>query len=106
IYACFCFSDISIIDVSDISRPRTFGRHEYDPPHAEPTHTFLKVPFSIGGKSIAVSTEEERPKRGGVTGRPHAPLRTWDVSDPSAPRILCPYQLDEQPQPYHGDHVR
>jgi hypothetical protein len=105
-YAGCWFSGISIIDVSDISRPRTLGRHEYDPPHAEPTHTFLKVPFAINGRSIAVSTEEERPKRGADTGRPHAPLRTWDVTDPARPTILCTYQLDEQSQPYHGDDVR
>ena len=93
-------------DVSDIAHPRTLGHHEYDPPHAEPTHTFLKVPFQIGGRSIAVSTEEERPKRGPDVGRPHAPLRTWDVTDPAKPTILCTYQLDETAQPYHGDNVR
>jgi hypothetical protein len=105
-YAGCWFSGISIIDVSDIARPRTLARHEYDPPCAEPTHTFLKVPFPIRGKAIAVSTEEERPKRGVDTGKPHAPLRTWDVTDPTKPKILCTYQLDEQAQPYHGDHVR
>ncbi len=105
-YAGCWFSGISIIDVSDITRPRTLGRYEYDPPHAEPTHTFLKVPFPIGGRQIAISTEEERPKRGPDTGKPHAPLRTWDVTDPAKPKILCTYQLDEQAQPYHGDAVR
>jgi hypothetical protein len=53
-----------------------------------------------------VSTEEERPKRGVDIGRPHAPLRTWDVTDPTKPTILCTYQLDEQSQPYHGNDVR
>ena len=106
LYAGCWFSGISIIDVSDISKPRTLGRHQYDPPHPEPTHTFLKVPFAIGGKSIAVSTEEERPKRGVDIGKPHAPLRTWDVTDPTQPKILCTYQLDEMAQPYHGDDVR
>jgi hypothetical protein len=105
-YAGCWFSGISVIDVSDISHPRTLAHHEYDPPCAEPTHTFLKVPFPIRGKSIAVSTEEERPKRGVDTGKPHAPLRIWDVTDPTKPKILCTYQLDEQAQPYHGDHVR
>jgi hypothetical protein len=106
LYAGCWFSGISIIDVSDITQPRTLGHHEYDPPHAEPTHTFLKVPFAIGGRSIAVSTEEERPKRGVDIGRPHAPLRTWDVTDPRTPTILCTYQVDEEAQPYHGDNVR
>jgi hypothetical protein len=105
-YAGCWFSGISIIDVSDITRPRTLGHYEYEPPHAEPTHTFLKVPFSIAGRSIAVSTEEERPKRGPDVGRPHAPLRTWDVTDPTKPTILCTYQLDEEAQPYHGNSVR
>jgi hypothetical protein len=106
LYAGCWFSGISIIDVSDIARPRTLGRHEYDPPHAEPTHTFLKVPFPIRGRSIAVSTEEERAKRGADIGKPHAPLRTWDVTDPTEPKILCTYQLEEQAQPYHGNDVR
>jgi hypothetical protein len=105
-YAGCWFSGVSIIDVSDIAHPRTLGHHEYDPPHAEPTHTFLKVPHQIGGRSIAVSTEEERPKRGVDTGRPHAPLRTWDVTDPTKPKVLCTYQIDEEAQPYHGDAVR
>jgi hypothetical protein len=105
-YAGCWFSGISIIDVSVIARPKTLSRYEYDPPHAEPTHTFLKVPFPIAGRNIAVSTEEERPKRGPDVGRPHAPLRTWDVTDPTRPKILCTYQLDEMAQPYHGDAVR
>jgi len=106
LYAGCWFSGLSIIDVSDITQPRTLSHYEYDPPHAEPTHTFLKVPFPIGGRSIAVSTEEERATRGIDVGRPHAPLRTWDVTDPAKPTILCTYELDETAQPYHGDRVR
>ena len=105
-YAGCWASGVSIIDVADIRNPRTLGHHEYDPPHPEPTHTFLKVPFEIRGRSIAVSTEEERANRGPDTGKPHAPLRTWDVTDPSNPKILCTFELDEKSQPYHGDHVR
>jgi hypothetical protein len=106
LYAGCWFSGVSIIDISDITRPRTLSRYEYSPPHAEPTHTFLKVPFPIVGRSIAVSTEEERPKRGPDIDAPHAPLRTWDVTDPTKPIILCTYQLDEAAQPYRGNGVR
>ena len=106
LYAGCWFSGVSIIDVSDIAHPRTLGRHEYDPPHAEPTHTFLKVPFPIGGRAIAVSTEEERPKRGPDVGRPHAPLRTWDVSDPTQPKLLHSYYLAESATPYPAGKVR
>ncbi len=107
LYAGCWFSGVAIIDVSDISNPRTLSHYEaYDPPHAEPTHTFLKVPFAIGGRQIAVSTHEERAKRGPDIGRPHAPLRTWDVTNTRAPRILSTYDVDECTQPYRGDDVR
>jgi hypothetical protein len=99
-------SGVSIIDVSDITRPKTLSRHEYSPPHPEPTHTFLGVPHSIGGRRIAVSTEEERPNRGPDHGKPHAPLRTWDVTDPTNPKILCTYELPDSATPYDTNVCR
>jgi hypothetical protein len=105
-YAGCWMSGVSIIDVSDINTPRTLSRYEYDPPCPEPTHTFLKVPHSIGGKQIAVSTEEERSHRGADAGKPHAPLRTWDVSDPTQPKLLYSYYLPESATPYPADKVR
>jgi hypothetical protein len=105
-YAGCWMSGTSIIDVSDIGTPRTLSHHEYDPPCPEPTHTFLKVPHPIGGKRIAVSTEEERASRGADAGKPHAPLRTWDVSDPTKPKLLCTYYLPESATPYPADKVR
>ncbi|HLN87943.1 MAG TPA: hypothetical protein VK200_15800 [Candidatus Limnocylindrales bacterium] len=106
IYAGCWMSGVSIIDVSDITKPRTLSRYEYEPPCPEPTHTFLKVLHPIGGKSIAVSTEEERAHRGADAGKPHAPLRTWDVSDPTQPKLLHSYYLPEAATPYPADKVR
>ena len=105
-YAGCWMSGISIIDVSDINSPRTLSRYEYDPACPEPTHTFLKVPHPIGGKHIAVSTEEERSHRGADAGKPHAPLRTWDVSDPTQPKLLHSYYLPESATPYPAGKVR
>jgi hypothetical protein len=105
-YAGCWMSGISIIDVSDINQPRTLSRYEYDPPCPEPTHTFLKVPQPIGGKQIAVSTEEERSQRGADAGKPHAPLRTWDVSDPTSPKLLHSSYLPESATPYPAGKVR
>ena len=99
-------SGVGIIDVSDITKPKTLARYEYDPPHPEPTHTFLGVPHPIDGKRIAVSTEEERANRGPDHGKPHAPLRTWDVTDPTKPKLLCSYELPESATPYDTNVVR
>ena len=105
-YAGCWASGVAIVDVSDISRPRTLSHTQFDPPRPEPTHTFLKVPHAIAGKRIAVSTEEERPHRGPDTGKPHAALRTWDVTDPAAPKLLHTYEVPDDASPYHGSKFR
>jgi len=99
-------SGVSIIDVSDITKPKTLSRYQYNPPHPEPTHTFLGVTHAIGGKRIAVSTEEERANRGPDHGKPHGPLRTWDVTDPTEPKLLCTYELPESATPYDTNVAR
>ncbi|MGZ8501160.1 MAG: LVIVD repeat-containing protein [Candidatus Binatia bacterium] len=106
IYAACWMSGVSIIDVSDIGAPRTLSRYEHEPACSEPTHTFLKVAHPIGGERIAVSTEEERSHRGTDAGKPHAPLRIWDVSDPTQPKLLHSYYLPESATPYPAAKVR
>jgi len=106
IYAGCWHSGVAIIDVSDIAKPKTLSHYQYEPECPEPSHTLLRVPFKIGGKDIAVSTEEERKNRGDDVGKPHAPFRTWDVSDSANPKILSTYHVDESASPYHGDHIR
>ena len=105
-YAGCWMSGVAIIDISDIRHPRTLSHYQYDPPCPEPTHTFLKVPFPIGGRTIAVSTEEERGHRGADAGKPHAPLRTWDVTDPTNPKLLYTHEVPHSASPYPGDKVR
>ena len=105
-FAGFWHSGVAIVDVGDIRKPLTLGACQYDPPCTEPTHTFLAVPFLIGGRRIAVSTEEERSHRGPDTGKAHAPFRTWDVTDPTRPKLLSSYYLPETSTPYRGDKVR
>jgi hypothetical protein len=105
-YAGCWMSGVAIVDISDIGKPRTLSHTEYNPPHPEPTHTFLKVPFEIGGRQIALSTEEERGHRGPDAGKPHAPFRTWDVTDPANPKILFTYEVPHSASPYDGNKVR
>ncbi|MBX9777355.1 MAG: RNA polymerase subunit sigma-70 [Xanthobacteraceae bacterium] len=99
-------SGLSIIDVSDITKPKTLSRYQYNPPHTEPTHTFLGLSHAIGGRKIAVSTEEERHTRGPDHGKPHGPFRTWDVTDPTQPKLLATVELAESATPYDTNAVR
>jgi hypothetical protein len=105
-YAGCWGSGVAIIDVSDIGQPRTLSHYQYVPPRPEPTHTFLKVPFPINGRTIAVSTEEERPQRGPDADKPHAAFRTWDVTDPTKPKPLYTYDVPDDASPYHGRKFR
>ena len=69
---------VRVIDVSDIRKPRTIGEYNYHPPFPEPTHTFMKVPFAVGGTRIALAIDEEdhaHERRGnGAPPRPSARL--------------------------------
>ena len=48
-----------MIDISDITRPRTVGAYNYHPPFPEPSHTFMRRPFEVGGRTIALAIDEE-----------------------------------------------
>ena len=77
---------LNVIDVSDITRPRTLASYNYHPPFPEPTHTVMPLPFRPGGRRICVAIDEEDQFYGAAEaearrGRPHAALWTFDVTD-------------------------
>ena len=106
LYAGLCMSGYGIIDVSDIRRPATLGLYDVHPEAVEPSHTLLHVPFPIGGKEIALGTDEERARRGADEGKPHAPLYVFDVSDPANMKVLAEFHVPESASPYNGKGVR
>ncbi|MFM1815927.1 MAG: hypothetical protein RLZ98_2622 [Pseudomonadota bacterium] len=100
LYAGCWMSGYWIIDISDISRPKTLGKYDPHPEAAEPSHTFVKVPFKVKGKDIALGVDEERSNRGGDEGRPHAPLYIVDVSDATKPEKITAFHVPEDASPY------
>ena len=97
LYAAVWYAGCRIIDVSDISRPRTVGEHRYHPPFPEPTHTFMRVPFPVAGRTIAVGVDEEHEH---IPGQPHAGLWVFDVEDPARITPLSMWHLSELDNPY------
>ncbi len=96
---------LRIIDISDIAKPRTIGEYSYHPPFPEPSHTFLGVPFSVGGREIAIAIDEEDQYYSAAEaqarrGRPHANLWVFDVSDPADMKPLSIYQVSEADSPW------
>ncbi len=105
-YAGLWMSGFGIIDVSDISRPKTLGMYDVHPRALEPSHTLLHVPFKVKGMDIALGTDEERSSRGGDEGKPHAPLYVFDVSDPAKMKPIAEYHVPESASPYNGRGIR
>jgi hypothetical protein len=86
-----------IIDVSDITKPKTVGSHNYHPPFPEPTHTILPLAQPIDGRKIAVAVDEEHAH---TTGRLHAFLWVFDVTDYNKIQALSAYDVSELDSPW------
>jgi hypothetical protein len=91
------YAGLRVIDISDIRAPRTVGAYNYHPPYPEPTHTAYKVPFALGGRTIALAADEEHEH---VRGQPHAFLWILDVADLSAIRPLATFHVSELDSPW------
>ena len=104
-WASLWHGGFAVVDVSDISHPRTLGAYNYHPPFPEPTHTAMPVPGLHGGKRIALAIDEEDQAQSATEetarrGRMHAGLMTLEVSDLSAIKPLALYQMSELNSPF------
>jgi hypothetical protein len=96
---------VRVIDVSDIRAPRTIGEYNYHPPFPEPSHTFMAVPFPIGGRQLALAIDEEDHAHSAEEmerrrGRPHGCLWVFDVTDVGNLRPLAIYEVSELDSPW------
>jgi hypothetical protein len=96
---------LRVIDISDIARPRTVGEYNYHPPFPEPSHTFMRVPFPLAGRDIALAIDEEDQYYGpeeadARRGRPHAGLWVFDVGELADIRPLALYQASDASSPW------
>jgi hypothetical protein len=93
-----CFNaGLRVIDISDISKPRTVGAYNYHPPIGDPTHTVLRVPHPLAGREVAVAIDEAH-------GRHHGqiPAGMWlfDVGDLTHIKPLGHFQVSELDTPW------
>jgi hypothetical protein len=94
-----------VVDVSDLSRPRSAGSYNYHPLFPEPTHTVMPVPGRLGGRRIALAIDEEDQAQSAIEeearrGRAHACILTFDVSDLGAIKPLAQFQVSEADSPF------
>jgi hypothetical protein len=94
-----------VVDVSDLSKPKTAGSYNYHPLFPEPTHTVMPVPDKIGGRRIALAIDEEDQAQSADEeearrGRAHACILTFDVSDLADIKPLGQFQVSELDSPF------
>ena len=97
LWAAVWHAGFRVLDVSDITRPRTVASHDYHPPIPEPTHTVMPVEVPLGGKRVAVVIDEEHEH---VRGRLHGFLWTFDVSDLADIKPLAIFDVSEMDSPW------
>lgn len=97
LWAAVWHAGFRIIDISDISQPKTQAAYTYHPWVVEPTHTILPATQTFGGRHIAVVCDEEHEHR---HGQPHAGLWLFDVTDLNNIQPLSTFHVSEMDSPW------
>jgi hypothetical protein len=105
LYAGCWHGGVRVIDVVDIRHPCTIGEYNYHPPFPEPSHTFMGVPFEIGGRQIAIAIDEEDHAHSAEEmeqrrGRPHGCLWTFDITNIEKIQPLAIFEVSELDSPW------
>jgi len=94
--ACW-YAGAYVIDISDITKPRTLGSYNYHPPFPEPTHTLMPLPEPVAGRQIALIVDEEHEH---VPGQPHGFIWIMDASNPADLKPISTFHVSEMDSPY------
>jgi hypothetical protein len=97
LWASVWHAGFRVIDISDISSPKTRAAYSYHPWVVEPTHTVLPATRRIDGRRVAVVADEEHEHR---HGQPHAGLWLFDVTDLDAITPLSTFHVSEMDSPW------
>jgi len=94
LYVPLWMGGLAVVDVSDLTQPRTVSRLNYPRPSGAPTHTTLPLGHEILGRKWLVVFDEEL---GG--GDPPAFMRLFDITDEARPRQVSAYQAPRDAPP-------
>jgi hypothetical protein len=98
LYASYWHGGLVILDISDMSRPKTVAQLDWSPPYPCPTHTTLPMNQKIMDRDILVVTDEEVGEK--LAPKPNAFLWVVDITEESRPIPIATYMV-----PYDGESV-
>jgi hypothetical protein len=97
LWAACWHAGFRVIDISDITQPRTVGEYDYHPPIPEPTHTILPLQRRVGGRRVAIVIDEEHQHQ---KGRLHGFMWVFDVTDLGNIQPLSIFDVSEMDSPW------
>ena len=82
----------SIVDITDLKKPRTISHFDYHPAYSWPTHTALPVGHKILGRDWLIVFDEA------VGGNTSPPAFMWifDITDETKPVPVATFQVSEK----------
>jgi hypothetical protein len=94
-----------VVDITDMTKPKTVASYNNHPPFPEPTHTVMPMPVESAGRRIAISVDEEDHAQNANEeqarrGRPHAGMATFDVTDLANVKPLALFEVSELDSPF------
>ncbi len=98
LYASYWHGGFAILDISDMSKPRTLSHMDWSPPYPCPTHTTLPMSEKIMDRDIMVVTDEEVGEK--LTPKPYAFLWVVDITEETRPIPISTFMV-----PYDGESI-
>jgi len=98
LWAAVWNAGFQVLDIKDITKPKTIGAHNYHPPFPEPTHTILPCEKRFDGRRIAVAIDEEHSNH--YPGRLHGFMWLFDVTDLDNIHAISAFDVSEMDSPW------
>ncbi len=103
LYTSYWHGGFAIIDISDMSKPKTVSIMNWTKQFTYPVHTCLPIPFEIEGRRLMLVTDEDALPR--TDPAPGSLVWLVDITDLSNPIPFSTFRVDDmhgQPQPPHS----
>jgi hypothetical protein len=106
LYISYWHGGFAIVDITDMSKPKTISMLDWSPPYPCPTHTTLPFLNKIMDRDFMIVTDEEVGEK--LMPTPNAFLWVVDITEETRPmpiaNYMVPYDGDSKPGTRFGAH--
>jgi hypothetical protein len=96
LYISYWHGGFAIVDISDMSKPKTVSMLDWSPPYPCPTHTTLPLAHKIMDRDFMIVTDEEVGDK--LTPTPNAFLWVVDITEETRPTPVATFMI-----PFDGE---